>query len=125
MQTPPQKGRIRSWIETIYQFDDRLHDWMESSPAYFAVMMSVGVALIIAKSGFFFIAGLRYGNPHLVVAASLVGAVIVMLWFGRQRYRHLVAQRRRKSGRCMTCGFDLRATPQRCPECGTEVTAGA
>src|SRR3954447_13738859 len=42
-------------------------------------------------------------------------ALLPSIWL-RRAY---VKGRRRREQRCPTCGYDLRATPDRCPECGT------
>lgn len=51
-------------------------------------------------------------------AFSLLPAVRLTAWaLRRRRRRRDVAE-----NRCPACGYDLRATPDRCPECGTVIT---
>jgi hypothetical protein len=49
-------------------------------------------------------------------------AVPVVIAAGLLQYRHRRRHRWESEGLCRQCGYDLRATPERCPECGT-VTA--
>jgi hypothetical protein len=43
---------------------------------------------------------------------------------GRGLGRRWRRRARLAAGRCVACGYDLRGTPERCPECGREVGAG-
>lgn len=66
-------------------------------------------------------AGFRFatGPQGLKTWAITIPYWFLILVFGAISVRQLRA--RVLAGTCPTCGYDLRATPERCPECGTAV----
>jgi hypothetical protein len=64
--------------------------------------------------------GVRYGfavAPFWGVAAAT--AVLPLGWTALRWRSRVRGRRRMRLGLCPTCGYDVRATPERCPECGT------
>jgi hypothetical protein len=59
--------------------------------------------------------GIRWDNAGLAFAHVIVTAACYLA-IGQVR----ASRKQRPPGLCRVCGYDLRASPGRCPECGTE-----
>jgi hypothetical protein len=72
----------------------------------------------------FQVSGYRVDFPRtiLVVACSVIW-VPWLLWVVHNQGRNKRRRWRSEHGLCAECGYDMRATPGRCPECGAAVAS--
>ena len=64
------------------------------------------------------------GSVYLMLVApfwsiALAAAALPLAWASSGLRSRARARRWKRRGLCTACGYDLRASPERCPECGT------
>jgi hypothetical protein len=108
---------------TSARWQDRLElrAVLYASAALFALQLPIGVFKATRA-----LSGNRppWLNPWTAFPTwGLIGPplAIALITYDRRRLRR---EFREDAGKCLRCGYDLRATPGRCPECGREVVAG-
>jgi len=73
--------------------------------------------------GFPTVPGAIYRAPYAAIVAFL--AVPLVSWLAWSVAEHRRTLRRLRDRRCPACGYDLRASKDRCPECATAIPGGA
>jgi hypothetical protein len=90
-----------------------------NSPESYQTFTQVVITLVMLLLAFaLFVMFLSFITGPGVILLTLALGVVFFVRSNREHAR----QRRIQSGRCADCGYDLRASPERCPECGRDTS---
>ena len=111
------RGRVRAAWDAFVAFDDRLHERMQGSRTL-TKFVFLYVCLCAAAFTVLVWTIATPARVHAEAAGGVLLLVAATALLCRWRLRQQLRDHRRKSGCCLACGYDLRESPERCPECG-------
>jgi hypothetical protein len=89
------------------------HSTMDPFTIQLLIVLLVMVGLVVALIGCF--GSFREFADARTLIRFFVPLAIFLGWIFSARRRPA------RKGYCTVCGYDLRASPERCPECGTSI----